>query len=88
MLGDYRCEANPVQQFAEECLVGAASGGGMPAKDLFAVYSRWCAAHGHAHGTSIGFGRALSNLGFQSRKSSYTIWLVTLSSGAEAYQAS
>lgn len=85
---DYRCEANPVQQFAEECLVGAASGGGMAAKDVFAVYSRWCAAHGQAHGTSIGFGRALANLGFQSRKSSHTIWLVSLSPSAGPYQSS
>ncbi|CAJ0719411.1 hypothetical protein LMG8323_04270 [Ralstonia mannitolilytica] len=87
-LGDYRCEANPVQQFAEECLVGAVNGGGMAAKDVFAVYSRWCAAHGQSHGTSIGFGRALSNLGFQSRKSSHTVWLVSLRSGAGVYQAS
>jgi len=87
-LGEYRCEANPVQQFAEECLVGAPSGGGLAASDVFAIYSRWCAAHGQAHGTSIGFGRALANLGFQSRKSSHTIWLVSLSPGAGPYQPS
>lgn len=87
-LGDYRCEANPVQQFAEECLVGAPNGSGMPASDVFGVYSRWCTAHGQAHGTSIGFGRALANLGFRSRKSSHTIWLVSLSPSAGPYQPS
>ncbi len=87
-LGDYRCEASPVQQFAEECLVNAPNGSGMPASHVFGVYSRWCAAHGQAHGTSIGFGRALANLGFRSRKSSHTIWQVSLSPGAAVYQPS
>lgn len=87
-LSDYRHEANPVQQFAEECLVGAPNGNGIPASQVFCVYSRWCTAHGQAHGTSIGFGRALANLGFRSRKSSHTIWLVSLSPGAGPYQPS
>ncbi|MGO4574999.1 phage/plasmid primase, P4 family [Cupriavidus sp. 2TAF22] len=85
---DYRCDVNPVQQFAEECLVGSPNGGGLSSQDLFELFRRWSSAHGHTPGTSIGLGRALANLGFQSRKSSHTIWLVSLGAGATAYQSS
>ncbi|MGF6635110.1 DNA primase family protein [Paraburkholderia sp. MM6662-R1] len=81
----YRSDVNPVQQFAEECLVPSPDQRGWTAKGLLEVFDAWRKAHNQKSCTSIGFGRALANLGFQSRKVSHTVWLVALKSGAELY---
>jgi putative DNA primase/helicase len=84
-VASHRGELNPVQQFAEECLVPSTDQRGWAAKDLLQVFDAWRKAHNQKSCTSVGFGRALANLGFQARKVSHTVWLVALKSGTELY---
>lgn len=72
----YRSEISPVMMFSEECLLQSDDRTGFAAKDLFLAFRSWCKDRGFDAGDMISMGRAMSSLGFRSRKSSTTIWMV------------
>lgn len=73
----YRAEISPIKMFSDECLGRSDDRTGFAAKDLFMAFRRWCKDRGFDPGDMISMGRALSSLGFSSRKSSTTIWMVS-----------
>lgn len=72
----YRSEISPVMMFSDECLLPSDDRTGFAARDLFMAFRRWCKDRGLDAGDMISMGRAMSSLGFRSRKSSTTIWMV------------
>jgi putative DNA primase/helicase len=82
----YREELSSVSLFAEECLVHSPNGrtGFLP-KDLFMAFRLWCRDRGFDAGNMVTFGRELSTLGFNQRKSGFTWWLVSTKEGGEEY---
>lgn len=84
-LEQYRAEANPVQLFADECLVASPAGRATP-KDLRAVYAEWCRQYGFAARNVSTFGQALGALGFEAFKSNGArYWRVALTSAGREY---
>lgn len=82
----YRDEISPVSLFAEECLVHSSDGrSGFLPKDLFMAFRLWCRDRGFEAGNMVTFGRELSTLGFNQRKSGHTWWLVSTKEGGEEY---
>jgi len=85
-LKTYRRELNPVEQFAEECLVPSEDGRGLAAPDVLALYSCWAKSNGTSPKvSSTMLGRQLTLLGYSSKKSSTIYWLVAPSQGALLY---
>lgn len=84
-LDQYRAEANPVQLFADECLVASPTGRALP-KDLRAVYAEWCRQYGFVARNVTTFGQALGALGFEAFKSNGSrYWRVALTSAGREY---
>jgi len=86
ILQAFRDEVDPVRQFANECLRPSGDRTGYKAKDVFRAFSAWCRDHGYRDcGNVVTLGRTLSALGFSSRKSSTTIYLVQATEEGRAY---
>lgn len=84
-LEQYRAEANPVQLFADECLMQSSTGRALP-KDLRAVYAEWCRQYGFSARNMTTFGQALGALGFQAYKSNGArYWRVALTAAGKEY---
>ncbi|SKC49522.1 DNA primase family protein [Paraburkholderia hospita] len=84
-LDQYRAEANPVQLFADECLVASATGRALP-KDLRTVYAEWSRQYGFIARNMTVFGRGLGELGFEQFKSGNNrYWRVALTSAGREY---
>nr|WP_198983256.1 phage/plasmid primase, P4 family [Herbaspirillum sp. ASV7] len=81
----YREELSPPMTFAGECLEPSPGTSGIRANDLFSAYSGWCKAHGLPLGNSIALGRELTRLGFRSRKSGTTVWMLRPSPAGRQY---
>jgi putative DNA primase/helicase len=81
----YREEISPVRMFAEECLVPSPDRSGFVARDLFMAFRAWCRDRGFDADNMISMGRELSALGFNSRKSGTSIWLVKAKDSAQEY---
>lgn len=81
----YREELSPAMSFAGECLEASRGTSGIRAADLFSAFSAWCKAHGFSVGSSISLGRELTRLGFRSRKSGTTLWMLQLSAIGRRY---
>lgn len=75
---EYREEADPVRQFAEQCLRDSGDGSGYTGTDLLRVFHTWgreSSVRVEAL-TPTAFGRALRRLGFDKRRSYQEVWLV------------
>lgn len=84
-LEQYRVEANPVQLFANECLVSSPSGRAQ-SRDLLAVHREWCRQYGFNCRNVSTFGRALGELGFEQGRSNGTrYWRVALTPAGREY---
>jgi putative DNA primase/helicase len=81
----YRDDISPVRLFAEECLTHSTGKFGLQSKNLFMAFRSWCRDRGFDAGDATILGRDLAALGFNSRKSSTTVWLVTPKDGSQAY---
>ncbi|AJW45535.1 hypothetical protein TK49_12985 [Ralstonia mannitolilytica] len=87
-LATYRAEANPVQLFAEECLVPAPNGRGMRTRDVYPLYAQWCRRYGYQPRNDSTFGKALKALGFEQKKvNGHNYWKVAVTSDAAEYAA-
>ncbi len=64
----YMADANPVQLFANECLVKAPNGRGIRTKDIYPLYAQWCRRYGYQTRNNSTFGKALMGLGFEQKK--------------------
>jgi putative DNA primase/helicase len=63
----YRAESDALKRFIDQrCLTGPHFTAG--SSDLFAVWSKWCAAEGEEHGTQTAFARALQGHGLDKFK--------------------
>lgn len=81
----YREQISPVRMFASECLEPSPDRSGFMARDLFMAYRAWCRDRGFDADNMISMGREMSSLGFASRKSGTTIWLVKATNFAQEY---
>lgn len=81
----YRNDIDPVRLFAEECLVASTDRSGFLPRDLFMAYRAWCRDRGFDAGNMVTFGRQLSVLGFDQRKSGNTWWLVSAKEAGQEY---
>jgi putative DNA primase/helicase len=82
---NYRTEISPITMFSEECLNRSDDRTGFAAKDVFLAFRRWCNERGLDAGDMISMGRAMKSLGFTSRKSNTTIWMVTPKTEGASY---
>lgn len=83
-LSVYRVESNPVQLFAQACLVTTESRGLVP-RDLYPIYVQWASDNGFRKMSSVTFGRALSELGFsRGRSGGRDYWKIRLNDEGES----
>ncbi|CAJ0776287.1 DNA primase family protein [Ralstonia chuxiongensis] len=82
----YMADANPVQLFANECLVKAPNGRGIRTKDIYPLYNQWCRRYGYQPRNDVTFSKALKGLGFEQKKvTGYMHWKVAVTSDARDY---
>jgi putative DNA primase/helicase len=81
-LETYRTESDPEGMFIESCLARVQRGGMSPAK-IYSEYLVWCKTFGFTTKTVIGFGKRLSDFGFDHRRSrGKKLWLVASKPGS------
>jgi putative DNA primase/helicase len=71
---EYRSDSDPLGRFLEAC-VQPSTGDKEQSSVLHKVFCAWCKANGEREWTPIGFGMAMSDRGYHSKKSNVSWWL-------------